>query len=169
MAAKMREEVSVGAELPEILQVIEGTLVVDTNDLATASIALKGFQYLLALEFARQLPALALLYDLDIQVFEPERGSIRFPFKIWINLKRHVAAELEKLKKAGMIATIAAVLSISTAIKDGVEVYHNLFPPIQNQLLQHLPSYKPIIEIADIRAADSRDIFDRETPGSHTI
>jgi hypothetical protein len=173
MATGMMEGAPVGAELPEILQVIEGTLVVDTNDLATAEVALKGFQYLLALEFARQQPALALLYNLDIQVMEPEYGTIHFPFKIRINLKERVAAEFKKLKKIEVIAIFSAMLMIPTAIKDSEEIYRNFFKSTETRLLQDLPSCSPRIENMVIRVADSTDIikkaknvFDRNTPGN---
>jgi hypothetical protein len=166
MATEMLEGTPVGAELPDILGVIEGTLVVNTNDRVIAGIAYTGFRYLLALEFARQQPALALLYDFDIKTMPAKRGSIRIPFKIWVKLKRHVAAEV---KKAGVAAIIIGVLNLPGAINESEKLFHEFFPPIQSQLHHDLRSCSPVIEITDIRLPDDRDIFDKETPRSFDL
>ncbi len=160
MATEMMKDTPVAAELPEILRIVAGELVVETDDPATARIAFAGFRYRLALEFARQQPALALLYEIEIEAGAMERGSIHIPFRIWIRLKRHVAAEL---KKAGAVAVIAAALALPGAIKDVREIYHDLFTTTQTQLQHDLPACKPVIAITEIRLADASDSFDKRS------
>ena len=43
--------------LPDIVAVMEGSLVIQTDDNGTAETAIDGLRYLLALEFARRLRA----------------------------------------------------------------------------------------------------------------
>jgi|SRR5579859_2061981 hypothetical protein len=166
MTTGVGEETPTGVGLSEILQVIEGVLVVETTDLATAYVAFRGAQYLLALEFARRQPALALLYDLDVELIRIERGSFRFVFKILVKAKKRVAAEL---KKAGVVATLSMALALPGAINEGDKIFHELFPPVQAQLQKDIPYSSPTFEIRVIRAPDDRDIFDRDTPRSFTL
>lgn len=166
MTVGVGEETPTGVELAEILQVIEGVLVVETTDLAAAYVAFHGAQYLLALEFARRQPALALLYDLDVQLMGIERGSFRFEFKVLVKAKRRIAAEL---KKAGVVATLTMALALPGAINEGDKLFHELFPPVQAQLQQDIPYVSPTFEIRDVRAPDDRDVFDRETPRSFSF
>jgi len=142
------------ADLREILWVIEGAVVVPTDDRAEASVAFWGFRYLLALEFARQFPALALLYDIDVQLLSVEQGSTRFNFKALIKLKNRVKAEI---KKAGVIATISVVLALPGAIGDTIDLKEKLFPPTQTELQSNQPHCPPTIEIYDVRTADGRE------------
>src|SRR5580704_8647201 len=83
-------------ELPEILRVIEGTLDLETEEDRTAQAVLSGLKYYLFLEFARQQPALALLYDLDLKVTAMRRGSRHIDFKIFVRLKNRVVAALQQ-------------------------------------------------------------------------
>jgi hypothetical protein len=151
------KEESPTSALTETLRVIEGVLAVDTDDWSTASVAAAGFRYLLTLEFSRQQPALALLYELDFQILKVERGSYRFLFKLWVKLKKRVATEL---KKADAVAIITAALAIPPAVTESIHIYERLFPPVQAQLQRDLPHCSLVIEVSDIRAPDGRDTPD---------
>jgi hypothetical protein len=102
-----------GVGFPEVLKIIEGVVVVDTDDRGLAAVAYNGFVYRLSLEFARQQPGLALLYDIEIELIGIESGSIRHLFRAVFRLKQRVAAEV---KKAGTVATLGVILRYLPAL-----------------------------------------------------
>src|SRR5437867_1941051 len=99
-------------DLPDIFAVVEGTLSVATDDDFVGLTALRGFEYLLSCEFARQQPALSLLYDLELVLTSARSGSRHYHFKLLVKLKKRVKAELHK---AGAIAIISLALGIPSA------------------------------------------------------
>ena len=141
-------------ELPDILAIMEGSLVIETDDDNTAGTAIQGLRYLLAIEFARQQPALALLYDLDLQVLGIRRGSREVDFKIWARIKRRVRAAV---RKAGAVAVLSVVLGIPAVIVSTAAVWHGLFPPVQEQLCRGMPSTQITINVT-VRPPDDRDV-----------
>jgi len=140
---------------PDILAVIEGMLTVATDDDKVGRTALHGFQYLLSREFVRQQPALSMLYELDFVLLGVRSGSRIYDFKILVTLKQRVKSEI---KKAGSVAVVSLVLGIPGAILSSFQVYDHLFPPIQNQLNSDMPQAPIIIQVREIRQADSRDV-----------
>jgi hypothetical protein len=148
-------QLGLAQELPQILAVIEGTLTVSTDDDNVGITVLRGFRYLLACEFARQQPALSLLYELDLQVLDVRRGSREYDWKILVKLKKRVIAEV---KKAGAIAVITAALGIPSAIVSGFELWEHLFPPVQIRLNSDMPQVPTTILVKGARQADSRDV-----------
>ena len=143
-------------DLPEILAVVEGTLAVATVDDFVGLTAARGFEYLLSREFARQQPALALLYDLEFALTGPELGSRRYGFKILFKLKKRVKAEV---RKAGAVAIITLALGIPSATLSTFQLIDYLFPPVQTQLNSALPDAPVTIELREVRQPDSRDVF----------
>lgn len=156
-------------ELPDILRVIEGTLDLDTEEDSTAHTVAAGLKYYLVLEFAKQQPALALLYDLDFQVMAVRRGSRHIDFKIWIRLKQRVqdalAAAGEEVRKAGVIACLAAALALPGAINETAKWFEHMPEPVQQRLQQDVPYCSPSVTFIEIRVPDQRDIFKAE-PGN---
>ena len=141
-------------ELPDILAVMEGSLVIETDDDGAVRTAIQGLRYLLAIEFARQQPALALLYDLDLQELGIRRGSREVDFKIWARIKRRVRAAV---RKAGAVAVLSVVLGIPAVIVSTAAVWHGLFPPVQEQLCRGMPSTQININVT-VRPPDDRDV-----------
>jgi hypothetical protein len=138
--------------LPEILAVIKGTLAVATDDDFVGLTTARGFEYLLAREFARQQPALSLLYDLEFEITGPSFGSRHYHFNIFVKLKKRVKAEL---RKAGAIAIIGLALSIPGATLTAIQLYDRLIPPVEIQLNSDMP-YAPIkIELHAVHLPDS--------------
>lgn len=145
-------------EFPDILVVIEGTLNVATDDDAVGRTALSGFQYLLSCEFARQQPALSMLYEIEFVILGVRTGSRNYDFKILVKLKRRIGSEI---KKAGAVAIISLVLSIPSAVLSSYQLYDQIFQPIQTQLNMDMPHSPITIQILEIRQADSRDILSK--------
>ncbi|HYA28673.1 MAG TPA: hypothetical protein VEI95_07615 [Acidobacteriota bacterium] len=143
-------------DFPDILCVIEGTLVVPTEDATTGSMAWHGLKYLLPLEFARQHPALALLYELDIQFLQQRTGSRLFDFKALVKLKNRVKAEI---RKAGLVATLGVILAIPPTIDATIHTLEHIVKATEVRLQVDLPQSPPTIELKDIRIADNRDVF----------
>lgn len=130
------------AALPDVLQTIDGTLVVPTSDDALAHVALDGFRYLSALEFARRQPALALLYELDIEHLGTRTGSRLIDFRIFVGLRHHLRTEIDK---PGAVAPIAEVLALPDAISASLAQWTPLFSAVQAQLQHDLPQCPPTI------------------------
>lgn len=152
-----------GAGFPEVLKVIEGVVIVDTEDRGLAAVAYNGFVYRLALEFARQQPGLTLLYDVEIELLGVEEGSVRHIFKVVFRLKKRVA---EELKKAGAVATLGVILAVPPAIHETENLFEQLFPPVHTQVQHDMPSCRINIEINNIRAADDHELSERR-PHTH--
>jgi hypothetical protein len=147
-------EIAVPADLPDILFVAEGRLHVGTEDDAVGLAALSGFRYLLVCEFSRQLPALSLLYDLDVALLDVQSGSRDYGFKVVAKLKRRIRAEV---KKAGVVATFSLLIGVPSALLATYDLYARLFPPVQSQLNSGMPQASPTIRIDHIRPADQRE------------
>jgi len=156
--------------LPDVLGVIEGTLDIDTHEDSAAFNVLAGLKYYLSLEFARQQPALALLYDLDFEVTKARSGSRHFDFKIWLRLKKRVRTALVavqgEIRKAGAVACIAAALAIPPAINETIKLLESLREPAQQRLQQDVPHYSPSVTFTEIRVPDERDTVSREPTDS---
>jgi hypothetical protein len=144
------------SNLPDILFVMDGWLNVDTDDDPIAQTALSGFEYLLALEFARQHPQFALLYYLEFQVLEVRTGSREFHVKVWARLRKRVKTEI---KKAGVITVLTAALAIPSAISDSVDAWQKLTRPVETQLCQQMPSTQITVNVI-ARAPTEEDVFD---------
>lgn len=142
-------------DLPDIAVVIEGTLTVATEDDAAALVALRGMSYLVNVEFARQQPALALLYECELVLLGTRRGSRKFDFKILVKLRKRAKAEM---KKAGAVAVISAVLGLPGTVLSGLQLYEHLFPPVEVRLNVDLPQTPTTIEIREFRQADAREV-----------
>ena len=153
-------------ELPDVLRVIEGTLNLDTQEDSTALSVLAGLKYYLSLEFARQQPALALLYDLDFQVTGVRPGSRHIDFKIWVRLKKRVRTALvavgKEIKNAGVVACIATALPIPGAINETEKLLQRLPEPTQQRLHLDVPQCSPSLTFNEIRVPDERDVFPSE-------
>jgi hypothetical protein len=135
-------------KLPKIFGVVEGNLVVSTDDEFVGHTALLGLKYLLALEFARQQPALSLLYDLEFAADGPYSGSQRYEFKVLVRLKKRLRSEM---RKAGPIGVIALVLGLPGCVHETLEVIDRLFPSVQTGLSAGMPSVNIRIEIQETR------------------
>ena len=155
-------------ELPDVLRVIEGTLNLDTQEDSTALSVLAGLKYYLSLEFARQQPALALLYDLDFQVTGVRPGSRHIDFKIWVRLKKRVRTALvavgKEIKKAGVVACIATALAIPGAINETEKLLQRLPEPTQQRLQLDVPQCSPSLTFNEIRVPDERDATTTSMP-----
>ena len=117
--------------LPDTAAEITVTLSVATEDDATGQMVLNGFQYLLALEFARQQPALSLLYELNFKVTATYAGSQNFDIEILVKLRKRVTAEISK---AGAVGILFHTLAIPIAIHDSIVLWERLFPPVKVEL-----------------------------------
>jgi hypothetical protein len=149
---------------PEVLKVIEGVVVVDTEDRGLAAVAYNGFVYRLSLEFARQQPGLVLLYDIEVELLGIEEGSIRQLFRAVFRLKQRVA---EEVKKAGAVATLGLILAIPPGIIESEHLFEQLFPPVRAQLQTEMPSCQINIEVATIQAPDDSSLSDRPPRTRH--
>lgn len=147
------------AQIKPILVVIHGLLTVPTYEKLEAQTIFSGFKYLLAREFRRQQPALALLYDLDFSLVAVRRGSYIFEWKILVKLKDRV---FPVISEPGSAVLIAAVLSLPGAINESIELWHNLMPPVQTQLQCDVPHSPPVIVIVEIRPPDDSDTFRKD-------
>ena len=143
-------------EFPEIFAVVEGTLTVSTTDDFVGLKALRGFEYLLSREFARQQPALSLLYDLEFSVLGSRRGSRRYDFKIVVKLKTRLKSEL---RKAGAVGLVSLVLGLPGAVLSTFQLVDYLFPPVQTQLNSDMPNAPATIELREVRPPDSREML----------
>ncbi|MDX9837381.1 MAG: hypothetical protein RBT39_07450 [Azoarcus sp.] len=133
---------SVFATLPSVLQTIDGTLTMPTDDDEFAIIAFGGFRYLIALGFMRCQPALALLYDLDIVHLGTRDGSRLTDFRIYVRLKERVRAGIDHTAAVKMIAS---ALALPAAIAASAEQWSLLFPQVQQQMQNELPQCPPSI------------------------
>ncbi|WP_418647857.1 hypothetical protein ACNQFN_02635 [Thauera butanivorans] len=144
--------------LEKILAVIEVSLHVPSEDFSDAQVAARGFQYLLAREFKRQQPALALLYDLEFVGTGLRRGSYIFDWKVLVKAKQRVASALADPATAVMLT---AVLALPGAIENSIGLWERLFPPVQQHLMDDFPHAPPVVTIVVIRKPDGRDTFTR--------
>lgn len=143
-------------DLPEILAVVEGRLSVATDDDFVGLTAARGFEYLLSREFARQQPALSLLYDLEFVLTGPRLGSRHYDFKILFKLKKRVKGAV---RKAGAITMITLALSIPSATLSTFQLIDYLFPPVQIQLNSDMPNAPVTIELREVSRPDSTNVF----------
>lgn len=88
--------------LEEIFAVIESDVWIDTEDQSKAKMIVDGFRYLLQLEFQKQQPILASLYELEFVNPSLERGgSFHYTDRIIAKLKEALLKdELSKLREA---------------------------------------------------------------------
>ncbi len=142
MTSPPQKTESVFATLPTVLQTIDGTLTVPTEDDELAIIAYDGFRYLTALGFVRGQPALALLYDLDIVHLGTRPGSRLIEFRIYVRLKERVRTEIDH---TGAVELIASALALPAAIEVSAEQWGQLFPQVQQQMQNELPQCPPSI------------------------
>lgn len=161
MATQSGEPVSGAAQadsatLAPILAVIEAELHVPGDDWGDAVVAAGGVRYLLAREFRRQQPALALLYDLEFVPLGVRRGSVIFDWKILVRMKRRAASALAEPATA---VVLASALALPGAINESITLWERLFPPVQQQLEADLPHAPPVLTVIVIRAPDDRDVF----------
>lgn len=148
-------------ELPAVLRIIEGTLDLDTQEDSTAYVVAAGLKYYLSLEFARQQPALALLYDLEFHVTSMRPGSRHVTFKIWVRLKERVRIALDAIerdfKKSGVIACMGLALQIPGAINETGKLFDNLRAPTEQRLQQEVPQYSPSLTFTGNRVPNADD------------
>jgi hypothetical protein len=146
-------------DLPQITVVIEGTLTIAADDSSLAGVAFRGMAYLLAREFMRQQPGLALLYDLDVVLLKARRGSWHFDFKIIVRLKQRIRKAYKKATAAEIATVIMAAPATLLASHD---IYLRLFPPVEQCLKSDLPQISISIGNLTIRQPDGRDVPPRE-------
>ena len=145
-----------GVQLPDILAVIDGTLTIPSDDKSEAITTFLGFEYLIAREFRRQQPALALFYEFDFKIQEVGSGSIIFYWRAELKLKEHIRAAVKKLGGPGVVISI--VLALPGAINETEKLVRDLAPPVQTELRYDLPHSPPTLEIKVVRAPDQRDV-----------
>lgn len=129
--------------LPELLCVIDGTLVVPTEDDVLANVAFDGLRYLTALAFSRQQPGLACLYELDFERLETRVGSRLIDFRIFVRLRDSLQTEVGKV---GAIAVLGVVLALPGAINESLTLWDRVFPPVEEGLAHDLPQCPPNIQ-----------------------
>lgn len=147
-------------QLPGILAVIEGTLTIPSDDHDEAINTFLGFQYLMAREFRRQQPALALFYEFEFTLQEVGSGSIILYWRAELKLKERLHAVVKKLGGPGVV--ISLVLALPGAINETEKLIHDLAPPVQTELRYDLPHSPPTVEIKVVRAPDNKDVSDPE-------
>jgi len=139
-------------EFPDILATISGTLEVGTDDDDVGNTVFSGFGYLLSCEFARQQPALALLYQLElVQVGPPRHGCRTYDFEITLKIRGRVKDAVKKAGVAVAITAITIALGIPASIWAGIQIYDRLIPPVQVLINKDMPHAPSIITINGIR------------------
>jgi hypothetical protein len=145
-------------EIPAKLFVITATLSVGTVDEGLAGTAFCGLKYLLAREFMRQQPGLALFYDLEFSILHVRHGSWHFDFKVVAKLKRHIK---NVYKKASAVEIAGVILGTPAAIVSGYELYEKLIPPVQQCMRSDLPQVQINIINIEFRPPDEREKLPR--------
>ena len=152
-------------ELPVMLVVVEGTLTVGTDDDMLAMTLVRGMGYLLAREFMRQQPGLALLYDLEVVLLGTRRGSLNFDFKVVARLKKRIRSAYKNATAAQIAGVIMASPAAALAAHD---VYLRLFPPVEQCLRSDMPQIEIHLHQITVRPPDARDSAPKE-PRTFTL
>lgn len=145
--------------LPDILYVVEASVIVPTEDLDEAFMVFSGVRYFFSVEFARHRPALALLYDLKLHIVDIERGSARYRVKILPKLRKRVKHGLQRIDRGEAIGLIAAILALPGAINETTTLFERIGKAAASHSERYYPSCTPTVEIEGIRPPDNRDIF----------
>lgn len=112
----------IGARAPrKLLAIIDLELTVDTNDDYVGETVALGYQYALKVEFARQCPDLALLYELRTEISGRRPGSKIYDLKVAPVLKkqfRYLERDIEQLEKSVASLKAEATEAKATAEKN---------------------------------------------------